>query len=250
MTLLIAALFLPLFPLSAVLNLLLARLRAPSGAALVLLLWPQIGITLLQFAQPPGPTPTPAFIAGWALISAGFYALRLLTVRDLGLWAGFLASSALALTWLPFAQGAAPSELRLFAFWLGAPAAVLVLLIGPLTQRLGAAYAGLYAGFTGRLPRLAGVLTILVLSAIATPPFPGFFALLKLLQDLGVAATLGVLAIWLLWGWAATRVLQGFLSGPGRVVQAADLGRGGALAYAAALGGFAIAGLYVAGGAL
>lgn len=246
MTLLIAALFLPLFPLSAVLNLLLARLQAPPLAALLLLLWPQIGITLLQLAPPQAP----AFFAGWALISAAFYALRLLTVRDLGLWAGFLASSALALTWLPFAQGAAPGELRLFAFWLSAPAALLVLLIGPLTQRLGAAYAGLYAGFGGRLPRLAGVLTMLVLSAIATPPFPGFFVLLNLLQGLGVAPALGVLAIWLLWGWAATRVLQGFLSGPGRATQGVDLGRGGALAYVAALGGFAVAGLYSAGGAL
>ncbi len=246
MTLFIAALFLPLFPLSTVLNLLLARLRAPLTAAILLLLWPQIGITLLEFA----PSQAPTFIGAWALLSAAFYALRLLTVRDLGLWTSFLASSALALTWLPFAQGATPDALRLFAFWLSAPTALLVLLIGPLTRRLGAAYAGLYAGFAESMPRLAGALTMLVLGAIATPPFPGFFALLQLLQTLTIAHALGVLAIWLLWGWAATRVLQGFLAGPGRRVHAAtDLGRAGSLTYVVALGGFMLAGLYLMGGA-
>jgi len=244
--LLIAALFLPLFPLSAVLNLLIARLRAPLAAAIVLLLWPQIGITLLEFAPPQAP----AFIAVWALLSAGFYAVRLLTVRDLGLWAGFLASSALALTWLPLAQGMALDEVRLFAFWLSAPTAMLVLLIGPLTRRLGAAYAGLHEGFTGFMPRLAGALTILALGAIATPPFPGFFVLWQLLQTLAIAHALGVLAIWLLWGWAATRMLQGFLAGPGRRIHTADLGRAGALACVAALGGFTLAGLYLVGSAL
>lgn len=246
MTLLIAALFLPLFPLSTVFNLLLARQSSPLAAAILLLLWPQIGITLLESAPPHAP----AFIGAWALVSAAFYAVRLLTVRHLGLWAGFLASSALALTWLPFAQGMAPDALRLFAFWLSVPPALLMLLIGPLTRRLGAAYAGLFEGFAGRLPRLAGVLTVLVLSAIATPPFPGFFVLLNLLQTLGIAPALGVLATWLLWGWAATRMLQGFLAGPGRSVDAADLGRAGSLACGAALGGFTVAGLYVIGGAL
>lgn len=246
MTLAIAALFLPLFPLSAVFTLLLARLRAPLAAAIVLLLWPQIGITVLQLAPPE----VPGFIVVWALMSAAFYAVRLLTVRELGRWAGFLASSALALTWVPFAHGMAPDELRFFAFWLSAPTALLALLIGPLTRRLGAAYAGLHQGFADDLPRLAAVLTILVLGAIATPPFPGFFVLLNLLQTLGVAPTLGVLAIWLLWGWAATHVLQGFLAGPGRRVHAADLGRAGTLAAVAALGGFTVAGVYVIGGAL
>ena len=246
MTLLIAALFLPLFPLSSVLNLLLAWLRSPLAAAILLLLWPQVGVALLQFAQPQAP----AFIAVWALASAAFYAVRLLTVRDLGLWAGFLASSALALTWLPFAHGMAPDALHLFAFWLSAPPALLALLIGPLRRRFGAAYAGLYEGFAGHLPRLAGVLTVLVLSAIATPPSPGFFVLWNLLQTLGIAPALGVLAIWLLWGWAATRMLQGFLAGPGRSVHAPDLGRAGSLACIAALGGFTVAGVYVVGGAL
>ncbi len=246
MMLFLTALFLPLFPLSVIQNLILTRLRAPIARCVLLLVWPQIGVMLLEVSQPE----TSSMLVAWALLSAALYALRMLTVRDLGLWTGFLASSALALTWLPFAQGMAMGELRLFAFWLSVPPALLMLLIGTLTRRLGAAYAGLHEGIAEYLPRLSGVLTVLLLSAIATPPFPGFFVLLNLLHALNVMSALGVLTIWLLWGWAATRVLQGFLAGPGRHVQTVDLGRAGVFAWVVALGGFAIAGLYVVGGTL
>lgn len=246
MMLTLVALFLPLFPLSVVQNLLLARLRAPLARSALLLLWPQFGVTLLHALQPE----IPAFVVSWALTSAAFYALRLLTVRDLGLWTGLLASSALALIWGLAARGADVTELRLFAFWFSLPAALLVLLTGPLAQRLGAAYAGLYAGLAEGQPRLAGVLTAVVLSTVATPPFPGFFALLDLLRGLGSAAALGTLGVWLIWGWAAARILQGFITGSGRAIAAADLGRGGMLTYTAALGVFAAAGLRVTGGGL
>lgn len=240
------ALFLPLFPLSAVQNLILARLRAPFARAVLLLLWPQIGVTLLHTLQPP----VPGFVVAWALASAAFYALRLLTVRDLGVWAGFLASSAVALSWGLVAHGADINELRLFVLWFSLPAALLVLLIGPLTERLGAAYAGLFAGLAEAQPRLAIVLSAVVLSTIATPPFPGFFALLDLLRGLSSGSALAVLGVWLIWGWAATRLLQGFVAGNGRDVGAPDLARSSLLTYIAALAVFAATGLQFAGGSL
>lgn len=244
--LILIALFLPLFPLSVVQNLILARLRAPLARAALLLLWPQLGVLLLQALQPE----IPAFVMIWALLTAVIYALRLLTVRDLALWAGLLASSALALTWGLAARGADLTALRLFAFWFSLPAALLVLLTGPLTRRFGTAYAGLFAGLAEGQPRLAGVLTVVLLSTVATPPFPGFFALLDLMHGLDRAATLAVLSVWLIWGWAATRVLQGFLAGNGREITAADLGRRSTLTYTAALAIFAAAGLLVSGGGL
>ena len=243
---LLAALFLPLFPLSIVLNVALTRLRAPAARAALLLVWPQFGAALLA-AQPA----VPDMFAVWALLSAAFYALRLLTVRDLGMWAGFGACSGLALTWQLAAVGAGAAELHLFVFWFSLPAALLALLAGPIARRLGAAYAGLHGGVAGQLPRLSGLLAVLLLAAIATPPFPGFFALLDLLTRLGAPAALGVLAVWLFWGWAATRLLQGFVAGSGaRTFACADLARSGALAYAAALGAFAVAGFYLTGGGL
>lgn len=241
--LILVALLLPLFPLSVVLNLMLARLRAPLARGALLLLWPQLGVTLLDALQPE----IPAFVVSWALLSAAFYALRLLTVRDLGLWAGFLACSAVALIWGLAARGATATELHLFALWFSLPAALLILLTGPLAQRLGAAYAGLSAGLAERQPRLAGILTAVVLSTVATPPFPGFFALLDLLRGLGGAAAFGVLGVWLIWGWAAARLLQGFVAGNGPEIAASDLAPSGLLAYMGALAVFAAAGLRLGG---
>lgn len=246
--LLVAALFLPLFPMSIVLNAMLGRVRHPAARAALLLAWPQIGVTLLLHAD----QDIPHWLIAWALASSGFYALRLLTVRDLTRWTSFLASSALALAWC--LADAGELELRLFAFWFSLPAALLALLSGPLTSRYGAAYAGLHGGLAQQLPRLSGVLVAVVLAAIATPPFPGFFVMLDLLSGLAWAAMPIVLAVWLAWGWAATKLLQGFVSGPARVsamhAAAADLGIASAWAYASALAAFAITGLYLSGGGL
>lgn len=244
-TLLAAALFLPLFPLSVVLNAVLAGVRHPLARGLLLLVWPQLGVLVLQAA----PQPIPPLLVGWALLSSALYALRLLTVRDLGLWAGFFASSSLALTWGLAACGDI-AALHLFAFWFSLPAALLALLAGPLARRLGAAYAGLHGGLGGRLPRLAAVLVLLALAAVATPPFPGFFALLALLRELAGPAALAVLAIWLVWGWAATKLLQGFVFGDERPGPVTDIGGAAALACFGALGLFTAAGLYLTGGGL
>lgn len=245
-TLLIIALFLPLFPLSVVLNGALAQLREPVARCVLLLAWPQLGVALLQLA----PHAVPHFVVPWALATAGFYALRLLTVRDMGQWAGFLATSALALTWALAAAGAGRVELHAFAFWFSLPAALVALLARPLARRFGAAYAGLQGGLIGSLPRLSGMLALTVLAAVATPPFPGFFALLNLLQVLDWSGALGVLAIWLIWGWAATKLLQGFIFGAEAAVPAGDIGHLSSLAYTGVLGAFVIAGLYLTGGGL
>lgn len=245
-TLAIVALFLPLFPLSVVLNGALAQLRVPIARCVLLLVWPQLGLALLQLA----PQAVPQYMVPWALATSGFYALRLLTVRDMGKWAGFLATSAFALTWVLAATGTEPAALARFAFWFSLPSALMALLTHPLTLRFGAAYAGLQGGLVGSMPRLSGVLALTVLAAVATPPFPGFFALLHLLYALDWSGALAVLVIWLVWGWAATRLLQGFIFGAERAVSLGDIGQAPALAYAGALGGFVVAGLLLAGGSL
>jgi hypothetical protein len=170
--LLIAGLFLPLFPFSILLNGLLARLRNPNAKCILLLLWPQIGVLLLNAASQPVPV---GFVA-WSLFSSAIYALRLLTVRDLGLWAGFLASSSLPLIWAGIDGNA--FDMSVSAFWFSLPAAVLFLLDGALSRRFGAAYAGLHGGLTSSVPRLSWLLALTLLAAIATPPSPGFFAML------------------------------------------------------------------------
>ena len=145
---LVVALFLPLFPFSMLPNLILSRLRWPVARFVLLLAWPQIGVAALILTDPK----IPAFVVPWALASSALYALRLLTVRDLGLWAGFLAASVLPLTW-GLAQSGAPTEnLYLFAFWFSLPTALLALLTKPLIDRFGAAYSGLPGGLSAMLP--------------------------------------------------------------------------------------------------
>ena len=244
--LLIASLFLPLFPLSVVFNGALTKLQNPAARCAVLLLWPQLGVALLQIAAHGVP---PHFVP-WALLTSAFYALRLLTVRDMGRWVGYLATSALALVWALAAGDTPIGDLRLFAFWFSLPPALMALLAHPLTRRFGAAYAGLQGGLIGRLPRLSGVLTVTVLAAVATPPFPGFFALLRLLHALDWTGVLAVLAIWLIWGWAATKLLQGFIFGTDRTSSIADIGRALTLAFTGVLGIFVAAGLYLTRGGL
>lgn len=244
--LLVAALFLPLFPFSVLLNLVLSRLRWPVARSVLLLMWPQVGVAVLGLADPE----IPAFLVPWALASSGLYALRLLTVRDLGLWAGFLAASVLPLTWGLAHSGAQTENLHLFALWFSLPAALLALLTKPLTARLGAAYAGLPGGLSAMLPRLSAVLVVTLLAAVATPPFPGFFAMLDLLKRMSLSAGLAIGVIWLVWGWGATRLLQGFVVGAAEPTSIHDLGRRSTWVYTSVLSALVIAGFYLTGGGL
>jgi len=243
MWLIFAAVFLPLFPFSVVFNALLTRLRHPVARFVLMLMWPQIGAAAIQLA---GTTVPQAFLP-WALASAALYALRLLTARDLGVYAGFLASSSLALTWGLGVAGASWVEIGLFAFWFSLPAAALGLLSGPLIRRFGAAYAGICTGIGRSLPRLSTGLVFVVLAGVATAPFPTFFAQWLLLRRLDWTAALAVLTIWLIWGWAATLLLRGFVFGTPRDSCVVDIGRGAAWALWTALAVFVLAGIYLIG---
>lgn len=242
--LLIACLLLPLFPFSMPFNALLAWLKRPGLRFAVVLGVPQLGVLALGYV----PQPLPGWLTAWTLASAAFYAIRLLSVRDLGMWAGFLATSALALVWHVAADGAAPLELHLVAFGLSLPPALLMLLAGTLTRRFGAAYAGLHGGLARCLPRWSWLLVLVVLAAIATPVFPGFFILLGLVFDARWSSAAVVLFIWLIWSWAGTRLLQGFVFDACREVEIRDLRPAAVAAYSGVLVLFILAGLIVMGG--
>ncbi|RRQ21180.1 hypothetical protein [Thiohalobacter thiocyanaticus] len=245
--LLLAGVFLPLFPLSMLFNALLRRAHRPWLRALLLLTWPQPGLALVAAAQPP----LPDWLMAWALLSSALYAFRALSLRELGLWTGFLACSLWALLWLVLARpGEVPPGLH--ALGLSAPLVLLTLLGTGLERRFGAAYAGLYGGLAQQLPRLAGVLVVVVLAGIAMPLFPPFFTLLSLTlatASAAPAAALALAGIWLLWSWAGARLLQGLVVGPGDSGGGpADLSPAATWAYAAALAALAGGGLYLLGG--
>ncbi|MCB1736363.1 MAG: hypothetical protein H6981_00170 [Gammaproteobacteria bacterium] len=246
---LLAALFLPLFPLSMAFNQLAARTRQPLVRAVLLLIWPQLGIGLIALAA----LPPPAWFRVWALVTAALYAYRAIALRDVGLWIGFIATSAWSLVWL---GGAVPAELALQALAFSAPLVLLSLLTGDLERHFGAAHTRLQLGLASVAPRYALALVMAILAAVATPVFPNFFTILATISspvaggDMGLSPlVIGsvVALVWLLWSWSGIRLLQGIVVGVGRERAVADMSRARARAYAIGYLILAGAGLELAG---
>lgn len=242
----VAALFLPLFPLSMVFNLGFTRLRHPISRALLLLIWPQIGLFLVAQAA----TPSPDWFVAWALLTAVLYAYRAIAVREVGLWIGFVATSAWALLWL--AGGGMP-VLHIQALAFSVPLVMLSLLTTHIERRFGAANTRLNLGLATLAPRYAGVFTVAMLAAVATPLFPNFFTMLATIatQTGSDGAGLPVVAmalatVWLLWSWSGVRLLQGMVVGGGREDGAEDMSVSLAWVYAAGFLILAGAGLKLA----
>jgi hypothetical protein len=206
---LVVGLFLPLFPLSMVFNLLFARVSYPLARAALLLTWPLAGLALLDRLGTDVPEP----VMFWALATAALYAVRLLALRELGTWTGFLATSVWALLWIPAGEGFGLQDIAIDALGLSAPLALLVLITVLLSQRLGGSYAGIRDGIATSLPRLSVALVFCLLAAVATPPFPGFFTLLSALMLASPVNMVGMLVVWLLWSWATAQLVQGFVVG-------------------------------------
>jgi hypothetical protein len=213
MLLLIAALLLPLFPLSLPVNALLQVVRPPVLRAILLVALPCAGVAILTDAAVPA-APMALGLQVLAVFTALLYAWRLLVVHDVFIWARLQATSAWPLVWLAWLHGMSGPALWFVALVLSLPAAMLMLLSCGLARRLGAAYLGLHGRIGPAYPRLAGALTVVLLAALAAPPFPGFFVILDLLRTLGVVAAVGVLLVWLLWSWAAAVMWQNALFGP------------------------------------
>lgn len=227
--LLLALIFLPLFPLSLLANAGLQALpvwlRVP---ALVIL--PTAGALLLnQATAPPGQFTTALTLA--AAFTALLYAWRLLAVQEVFIWARLQATSAWPLVWLAWLHGLHGVALVLVAVVVTIPAAVLMILGCSLSHRLGGAYLGLRGRIGPSFPRLTGAWVVTLLAVLAAPPFPGFFAMLVVLRQIPAGLAAVVLAVWLLWSWAAAVLWQHGLFGDEwpRAVGTVDLSRSGAL---------------------
>ncbi|MGD8956558.1 MAG: hypothetical protein PVJ03_04440 [Chromatiaceae bacterium] len=239
-------LFLPLFPLSILFNAVLERIAHPLLRSALLLAWPQVGLLVLStIAAAP-----PSWLVIWALATSALYAFRLLAMREMGRWTGFLATSAWALLWLSASAGVQPSQLWPFAAAFSAPLAILALLARNLEQRFGAAYTGLYGGLALSTPRLAGVLVISVMAATATPLFPSFFTMLGTLIVSQPVPAMVLAVVWLIWSWAAARLLQGLIVGAADPSPDHDLDIGRTWGYTIGLAGLVLAGMILIGSSL
>jgi hypothetical protein len=218
----------------------------PLLRSVLLLAWPQAGLWALstQTAE------VPSWLLVWALATALLYAFRLLTMREIGRWTGFLGTSAWVLLWLPSYAGVPPSQLWTFAAGFSLPLVFLTLLARVLERHFGAAYTGLYGGLARRTPRFAGVLVISVLAATATPIFPTFFGMLHALIVAQPVPAVVLTGIWLIWSWAAARLLQGLIVGPAEPSPELDLPITATWGYAVGLAGLVVAGLILTGSRL
>ena len=238
---LLAGLFLPLFPLSMVFNALLVGLPSRWLRALLILVWPQWGVLWVRSLE----GVTPDWIPVLAVFTAALYALRLPAMRDVIRWLGLLATSLWALLWLAVEHPRLGAEhLHLYTLWFSLPLVGVALITGSLESRFGAAYAGLNMALASSLPRLSGVWVLPILAATATPLFPGFFVMINLLAAATPAKAIAVMVIWLLWSWAAARLIQGMIVGTRAPDVVTDLRRDTTWIYAMAMTGLVSAGLY------
>ena len=244
--LVIAGLFLPLFPLSMVFNEVFSRIQAQKLRIVLLVIWPQIGIILASMAN----IDIPGWIIAWALFTSFFYGFRAVALREVGLWTSFIATSSWAILWLVLDSDSGYGQIAFYALAFSAPLALLILLCGELEKRFGAAYTDLYGGLAETVPRLSGVLVFVVLAVIASPLFPNFTAMLAAITNASAgsfvaAATVG--CIWLIWSWAGARLLQGLIVGPAHEEKPADLEKNCTWVYVAILSVLVISGIYSIG---
>lgn len=210
---LLIGLFLPLFPLSMLFNVLYARFGHPIVRGLLLFAWPQIGLIGISTFG----TTVPNWVLAWALLTSLLYALRALALRELGLWTSFIGTSSWALLWILLGNGAELLSLQFLSLGISVPLVLLALLGAGLERRFGAAYLGLCGGLAQSIPRFSGVLVVVVLAVVATPLFPNFFAMLAMIiktTPVSPFIAFGIGSVWLLWSWAGARVLQGLIVGP------------------------------------
>jgi len=249
LNILLVGIFLPLFPMSMVFNAILENIKPSGLRVIVFMLWPLIGLLIALNSD----LVIPDWLLPLALSTSLLYAIRMLTLREVNQWTGFLATSIWSLLWLPVIEGDSAELLYSFAIGMSVPLVLLVLLAAGLERRFGAAYTGLYGGLARTIPRYAGVLVTVVIAAVATPLFPTFFFMLDMVVETissTPSAALALLLIWLFWSWAGARLIQGLIVGRASNNKIADMKVTSISFYSIVLVVLMLGGIYLAGAIL
>lgn len=242
----LAGIFLPLFPMSMIFNWLFDRCVNTTLRVALLFVWPLTGVAIvakfnLQLLD---------WVLWASLLTSALYAFRVLSLREVNQWTGFMATSLWSLLWLLVLPDTPVTLLYAYTVAMAVPLAFLITLSGGLERRFGAAYAGLYGGLARTIPRFSGVLVLVIISATATPLFPSFFIMLHLVVKTVPSRPMEaivLLLIWLLWSWAGARLIQGLIVGRASEVKIADFSKATTTLYAVLLIGLIFVGAYLAG---
>lgn len=239
-----AGLFLPLFPMSMVFNLVFQRVTSAWLRIILLVIWPLPGLWIVQnvsFEISNG-------LLYWALSTAVLYAFRSAVIRELSVWTGFIATSSWSLTWVALFNGAKADDLLMHVFAFSIPLILLAILVARLERQYESAYAGVVAGLAQEQPRMTGILVVVMLAVIGTPLFPSFFTLLHAINNVIViipSVAFALVLIWLIWSWSGVRLLQELIVGTPAVQQHEDIGHGMTLFYSILFVLLVVSGLYI-----
>jgi len=242
----LAGIFLPLFPMSMLFNAVIDKTTNALARSIIIVVWPLCGVVIVSNIT----VAQPIWLVPLVLFTSTLYAVRILTLRDVTQWTGFLATSLWALLWIPVLQGTSAELLYSYAVSMALPLMLLVTLSTGLQKRFGAAYTDLYGGLARTIPRFSGVLVVVVVAAVATPVFPSFFILFDIVVETIAtepAISSVLLLNWLLWSWAGARLIQGLIVGRASQVKILDMAKPTVGLYAIVLLGLAAGGLYMSG---
>jgi len=244
MIILLAGIFLPLFPMSMVFNAVLEKIEQAWLRVLLFTAWPLCGVAIVSYSG----VMLPDWVMPLALVTSCLYALRMLSLREVNQWTGFLATSLWSLLWLAVISDKPDMLLYGYAISMTVPLILLIMLSAGLEQRFGAAYTGLYGGLARTIPRFSGVLVTVIVASIATPFFPTFFIMFDMVVNtisVTPVAAMTLLLIWLLWSWAGARLIQGLIVGRASNIKIADIDMLTISFYSGVLLALAIAGVYM-----
>lgn len=244
MSLLLAGLFLPLFPMSIVFNFVFQRASSAWLRVFTILVWPLPGLWLIENST----TELLDIYVYWAMFTSILYGFRTVVVKELSVWTGFIATSAWSLLWVAEYLGAKVDDLIMHTFAYSIPLVLLALIVARLERQYESAYVGVVTGLAQEQPRTTGIIVVVMLAVIGSPLFPSFFALLSNINNVVMAlpsVALAITLVWLLWSWSGIRLLQELVVGDPAVIQHKDISHGKAMLYGASFVLLVAGGLYM-----
>ena len=245
MSLLLAGLFLPLFPMSIVFNFVFQRASSAVLRVFIIIVWPLPGLWLIENSS----TELVDIYVYWALFTSVLYGFRTVVVKELSVWTGFIATSAWSLLWVAEYLGAKVDDLIMNTFAYSIPLVLLALIVARLERQYESAYVGVVTGLAQEQPRITGLIVVVILAVIGSPLFPSFFSLLSNINNVVMvmpSIALAIVLVWLLWSWSGVRLLQELVVGDPAVFQHDDISCGQTMLFCFSFVLLVAGGLYMA----
>ncbi len=219
LNIILVSLFLPLFPATIIFNSIFMRIKNPILRSGLLIFWPLFGIYLFQKFN----LKQDDWIYILIFFTAMFYGFRMLSMRELGIWTGYMSTSLWALLWIPLLENS--NYIFFYSLWFSLPLVIMVFVVHHLEKSFGAAFTEINGGLAQTMPRLSGVFVVVVLALIATPIFPNFFIVLDFILKSTALGAFTICIVWAIWGWAGMRLIQGIIVGKSKLNEVQDISR-------------------------